>query len=452
MSLENLFRRDKPVFGIRAAHLDMKGVPPTAKRLAELPALLTALRYNAVVVEWEDMFPWTVDPRIRCEVAYTSDDVKAFIDAAAAVNLEVIPLVQCLGHMEFALKFDDRAAMREDPKRIDCLNPLVDGARELVQSLVDDVLALTPGAKHFHLGGDEAWAFGSAPETKTFVDAHGKGALYLHHVGPILESLSERGIRPMLWHDMMCQWDSEALRDMGKRADLVVWSYNTDPFQAAGHASPEIMKRLADHGVTLWGASAYKGADGSNVDLPVVSNRVTNALAWAEAAATYGLKGIMTTAWSRYNHVEVQCEPIEGALDSLAAHGVIYHEGELPEGGLDACVEALGELGERERFEKAKAALSALSACRKDGWRTVQQIREEAVMIRVDKPRRASAWLSLGQLKKEVAAAREAGQAVTEALEGLVEPLWVQRYLQSRIDSLATEAEDIERILNEVSS
>ncbi|MEZ6190064.1 MAG: hypothetical protein R3C45_02090 [Phycisphaerales bacterium] len=48
----------------------------------------------------------------------------------------------------------------------DCLNPLADGARELIRTMVDDVIALMPGVRHLHLGGDEAWAFATHPDTK----------------------------------------------------------------------------------------------------------------------------------------------------------------------------------------------------------------------------------------------------------------------------------------------
>ena len=66
-----LFYREEPYIARRGLHLDLKGVPPTAERLLSLLDLLAAARFNAVLVEWEDMFPWTVDERFRCETAYT---------------------------------------------------------------------------------------------------------------------------------------------------------------------------------------------------------------------------------------------------------------------------------------------------------------------------------------------------------------------------------------------
>ena len=83
MALNDLFRADRPVVDIRGVHLDLKGTPPTPDRLMELLALLAELRYNALLVEWEDTFPWQVNPKLRNETAYSREEVDAFHAQAA---------------------------------------------------------------------------------------------------------------------------------------------------------------------------------------------------------------------------------------------------------------------------------------------------------------------------------------------------------------------------------
>src|SRR5690349_3888505 len=109
---------------IIAVHLDLKGVPPTFGRLLELLPIFAAAGYNAILVEWEDMFPWVMDKRFRNETAYTADEVRRFHAEAARHKLEIIPLVQCLGHMETPLQFPEYAHLREVPHKSDVLNPL----------------------------------------------------------------------------------------------------------------------------------------------------------------------------------------------------------------------------------------------------------------------------------------------------------------------------------------
>jgi len=447
MATDSLFRSDVPVVPIRGVHLDLKGVPPTAERLLELLKIIAAARYNAVLVEWEDAFPWTADVRFRSETAYTPDQVRRFHAEAAGLGIEVIPLVQCLGHMETPLSVADYRPLREVPHRSDVLNPLAPGARDLVQRMVDDVIALAPadaaggGLKHFHLGGDEAWSFGTHPDTRAYIEQHGKGALYLRHVEPTLDALNQRGIRPILWHDMMRDWDGESLRRLAAKADLMMWGYGGDPLAMRDHCNADMMQRFLGAGFTLWGATAYKGGDGHDADLPDLARRQENALGWAGAAARYPMRGIVATAWSRYSTHNVQCEPIDAALDSLVTVGVILHDGAPPEHGVQGCVAALEALGERDRFEACRDAMRKLSDARRRGWTAVAHLRQAIVTATEDGRRRGSgvSVRRLEALRQALAQAEEAADLTRRAFAGLMEPLWTERYLNERIAPLREE-------------
>src|SRR5438270_5357355 len=122
---------------IRGIHLDLKGLPPTPRRLLQLLDLIAAAKFNCILVEWEDSFPWTIDPRFRSETAYTPDVVERFYCRARQLKLQIIPLVQSLGHMEMPLRLPEYAPLRELPDRCDGLNPLVPGARDLVRRMID---------------------------------------------------------------------------------------------------------------------------------------------------------------------------------------------------------------------------------------------------------------------------------------------------------------------------
>jgi len=446
MPLNSLFRAESPAVKVRGVHLDLKGTPPVFDRLLELLKLLAALRYSAVLVEWEDTFPWTVDERFRCETAYTPEQVRRFAAEAERMGIEVIPLVQCLGHMETPLGTPGYEHLREVLFRPNALNPLAEGAGELVQAMVDDVLGLLPNVRHFHLGGDEAWTFGTHPDTKAYVASHGKSALYLHHVGPILDSLNGRGVRPILWHDMMQEWASPALRDLAARADLCVWGYHGRPDQTTGHHSTKVIERFKAHGVPMWGGSAYKGASGFNVDLPDKVLHETNALGWADAARAYDMRGVFATAWSRYSTSTVHCETIEASLDSLVNVAVILHDGRPPAGGNDACLAALDELGFRARFDTVYAAMAKLAEARRAAWNSVALVSETAAMATLDQRRAAQGAILhfVPTLRGQVAAAEAATAEARKAYDGLIEPIWVERYLAERVEPLREELARLE--------
>lgn len=428
----------------RGVHLDLKGLPPTPARLIGLLKLFAAARINFVLVEWEDSFPWTVDERFRSPTAYTPADVAGFVKTAAELGIELIPLVQCLGHMENPLSVPGYEHLRELPDIEAGLNPLAPGARELIQRMVDDVLKLMPGTQHFHLGGDEARTFGLAPETKAFIEKRGKGKLYLHHVEPILDALNRRGVRPILWHDMMIDWDSAALHALAAKSDLMPWGYGGRPDTTEGHFNTKYIQRFSEHGFTQWGATAYKGAEGYDADLPDLPLHTENALAWVEVGQRFDFKGVVATAWSRYSVDTIQCNPIDSCLDSLLNVAVILHDGQAQTGGVIACIDALDSVGEKQRFLACRAAMSDLARLRKEGWDKVQHARQVSVLGRMD-PRRTSArnlklglhWITglnnvVRQLEKVAAETRR-------AFAGLVDPIWIDEYLATRVEPLRLE-------------
>lgn len=441
MATQPLFRASKPLLPIRGIHLDLKGTPPTPGRLLELLRVFAAARYNAVLVEWEDAFPWTVDPRFRSPTAYTLEQVRAFHETARELGLEIIPLIQCLGHMETPLNLPDYAPLREIAHDSFVLHPLAQGARELVQKMIDDVVDHTPGLRYLHLGGDEAWSLGQNPASAAYMAEHGKGALYLQHVEPLLDSLIARGIRPILWHDMMIDWEPDALRALARKADLNAWGYREHPDQTTSHYHTRHIQRLHDHGFALWGGTAYKGADGHNIDRPVPAVRQANALAWVDIAQRFNFTGVIATAWSRYSTHRVPCEPIDAALDLLFQVGVILHDGEAPAPEPTALLSLLDQLGEKERYLACRSAMEKLSAVRVRGWTGVQSLREQIAMSRRDPRRIGSSWEArlLRIFRQTLAEAEEMAEETRRAFDGLIEPVWIEDYLHCRLQPLRTE-------------
>ncbi len=445
MAKRSVAKRAKYQVGVRAVHLDLKGTPPTSRRLIRLLDIFRESGYNALCVEWEDMFPWTVDARFRCETAYTPREVERFAAEAAARGMEIIPLVQCLGHMETPLSLPEYAHLREIPYRSDVLNPLAPGARDLVLGMIDDVLALTPEVKWFHLGGDEAWTLGRGEESSQFVKKHGKAALYLQHVDPLIDHLKSRGVRPILWSDMMHDWPIGQLRKIAKRADLCPWGYSGHPDRWQHHSATKYIERFAAAGATLWGATAYKGATEHNADLCDFDQQEENALAWREVAERFGSVGLIATAWSRHSTHRAQTQPIDGCLDSLVSVGRILRDGRAP--GREKCLEILDAMGEGKRFAACREALVKLADARYWGWGEVSRLREQVALETVDVRRRESgtAMSFLVDLKRHLEVGASGASAdMRKAYRGLMQDIWIERYLSERVEPLLEELSMLE--------
>jgi len=419
-------------------HLDLKGLPPTPQRLLQLLNLFAAVGFNCVLVEWEDSFPWSCDPRFRSKIAYTLDHVDAFHRRGRELGLQIIPLVQSLGHMETPLRFNEYASLRELPDRCDGLNPLAPGARELVERMIDDVLERSGAITHLHLGGDEAFTFGQHPDTRAYIALHGAASLYLRHIRPILESLNARGIRPILWHDMMCNWDERPLAEIARLADVMVWTYQDGPDEA-------VIGRFRRAGVTLWGACAYKGADSrGDAELPDVPRRIANALAWAAIAQRHEMAGLVATGWSRYQTARAQCEPIDGALDSLVRTAGVFHDGsDIGGAGAESSLASAGEL---PALLACRHALTRFAESRRTAWEYIRLCHEQSHLERRDPRRRGSGVLQeLRRLAREhVVATQSAADAVATALADLLPPLAIESFLTERIAPLMESLDSLE--------
>ncbi|MAX23158.1 MAG: hypothetical protein CMJ19_01540 [Phycisphaeraceae bacterium] len=417
--------------------MDLKGLPPTPQRLISLLDLIVACGYNAILVEWEDTFPWKCDLRYRGATFYNQDVIKRFVDRCGELEIELIPLVQSIGHLEMALRLDDNEHLREQVDCFDCLNPLAPGAHQLVEAMVDDVLELMPDVKRFHLGGDEAWLFGSHESTRLYAQQNGKDRLYLYHLDPILDKLIDRGIRPLLWHDMMIQWDDAALQQLSQKADLAVWGYHGHPDYTQDHLyHTRVIERFSNLNVPMWACGAYKGADGMSFDRATFESRRENTLAWLDLDARFDFAGFIATGWSRYSTNRVQTSPLDGNQDVIVLLGQLFSGQSNPT--LQQVNQLLLQARELDGFQKCSDILNLMQRRRKIAWEQVQEIHEMLTFMQYDKNRN-DPWLveqSCKKLANAIEDVEELSDELYNVFSGRVALCWMQEYVHERIAPL----------------
>ena len=77
MITTGLFRGRTPRIPGRGVHLDLKGMPPSFPRLLQIVDICADLRVNFLLVEFEDMFPWTKHI-LRSKNAYKPAEIERF--------------------------------------------------------------------------------------------------------------------------------------------------------------------------------------------------------------------------------------------------------------------------------------------------------------------------------------------------------------------------------------
>jgi hexosaminidase len=89
-------------------HLDMKGAPPKFEFLERLLKFISAHfkhLVNGVIIEFEDMFPFTgFLSQINSPNCYSKEQIQQLGSLCKNLGLKFSVLIQTFGHMEYVLK------------------------------------------------------------------------------------------------------------------------------------------------------------------------------------------------------------------------------------------------------------------------------------------------------------------------------------------------------------
>ncbi|MGH0125631.1 UNVERIFIED_CONTAM: hypothetical protein FKN15_024158 [Acipenser sinensis] len=290
---------------MRIIHLDLKGAAPKVSYLEQIFPLLFKLGANGLLIEYEDMFPYSGDLEIlKSENAYSVEDIEKIQHLAELNQLEVIPLVQVFGHLEFALKHEKYHALREVTKFPNSLNPHIPDSLSLVKGLISQVVDRHPKASWIHVGADEVFNLGEGQESKNWLNSNNgdKGKMFLNHMKEVGDFIMNKYPRVslLMWDDMMRQISVEKLEDK------YISNYAKAGFK------------------TVWFASSFKGASGSAQIWTPINQHMNNHLSWLkvinamEKHPSIRFQGIALTGWQRYDHFSALCELFPVAIPAMA--------------------------------------------------------------------------------------------------------------------------------------
>ena len=368
-------------------HLDFKGLPLSPDTLCGHIELLKRFGITGLVLEWEDMLPYSGSMAcLSAPNAYTEYEVKNIL--AAAEGLELIPLVQTLGHCENLLKHDAFAMLREDPEDYGTMCPCHPDTPMHLRELMRQVIELHPGVTRIHIGCDEPTLGASAhTAAAAATDPAGLSGVLIDHVARTATAAHELGCREVLmWHDAAATLDDESLRTrlLPTGVSIVVWDYAPELTQAS------FVTRLASLGASPYVATSWKGADGADAIVPTAAARIANQRAWINFEATCnaappvahleppspsGLTGgdaleelegqeeeeskrtfcgVVLTGWSRYGHLQPLTEMLPAGFPSLMTAIALWQAGVAPDSqpratsGVDAATAATIDAWELE--------------------------------------------------------------------------------------------------------
>jgi hexosaminidase len=157
----------------RIVHLDLKGSAPKLTYLVDLIPYFKRAGATGVLIEYEDFFPYENDlESIRNQNHYTKQEINQLIKFLKESNLEVIPLIQTYGHLEFVLKLKQFSHLREDKKHFQTISPCVEETyNKVLFPMIDQILATHPeDLQSIHIGCDEVLLMNKNPACSDITD------------------------------------------------------------------------------------------------------------------------------------------------------------------------------------------------------------------------------------------------------------------------------------------
>lgn len=196
---------DWPSMAFRGAHWfpSAAGVRFHRKLIARIMA---AFKLNAAVIQCEAA-RWDSHPEIAAPQSISKADLRGLVRLARQQFIDPIPLVNCPGHAGWVFRNHQHLDLAEDPQTPYALCPRNPAASTVLKDVLRE--ALDVFKPHiFHLGHDEVTLRGRFPNPECPRCSTGTTTdLVLAHAAELHDWLGARGVRMMIWGDMLLAKD-----------------------------------------------------------------------------------------------------------------------------------------------------------------------------------------------------------------------------------------------------
>ncbi|CAF1178742.1 unnamed protein product [Adineta steineri] len=309
-------------------HLDLKGAPPKAENFYELFFnFLEKLQMGikGVVIEYEDTLPLEGNlANITHRNGYTKLDMKLIEESAKKHQLEIIPLIQTFGHLEWILKLREYESYRDDPDLPMVISPCFNLTYVLFEDLLQQTLNMHPNSNIIHIGCDEVTLKNLHPHCQA--KQMSISETYIEHIRRIVDIVRKirPGIRILIWDDILRGssfiHNEKLLRQLEGLIEPVSWNYYTtfdDNYKSLSgwNIYPKFFKNI-------WAASAFKGGLHRFSMITNSTHHVLNNRQWLHfiESSTFQhnpISAIILTGWSRFDHFMPICDILPTSYTSL---------------------------------------------------------------------------------------------------------------------------------------
>ncbi len=246
-------------------------------------------------------------PELASPGAFTPEEMKAFIRAARAHGLSVIPELESLGHTRFITCHRKYRHLGGRPGRkngFNSLHPRNSEVRALLRDLLRDIADIFP-SDIIHAGLDEV-DMSALPEFKG-LPREEQWKPFASHAQWDHEAIRELDRRPAMWGDHILS--SPKLAAAFQR-DVLIFDWHYD-----APLGPDSLHVFLDHGYEVWGCPA--SMQWNERILPTLHNQFQNLREFSANGIPLrrkGVTGMVNTVWCPWRY-------LSGVMDLPMAFG-----------------------------------------------------------------------------------------------------------------------------------
>lgn len=232
--------QDHPDIAVRGFMLDVsRDRVPTRRTLLRYLDLAARARLNHLELYIEHTFAWRDHTQVwEAASPLTADDLRWLDEECAARGIDLVPALNCLGHMERWLKHERYAHLAECPdgftwggdRRPPATMIPTQEAADLVLGLVEEVMACVRGTV-VNIGADEPFELGLGASAGEIAE-RGRGEVYFEYLERLLVPLTDRGYTVGFWADIFAE-HPELMGRVPDGAIPIVWQYDAPSLAAA---------------------------------------------------------------------------------------------------------------------------------------------------------------------------------------------------------------------------
>lgn len=338
---------DEPALTLRSMMLDLRMQTFTIDYLLKFVRTLAHYKINTLTIEYSDKFPYYGEYEvIRNTECFSEEEVATLVEYCHDHFIDIIPFVQCFGHMEYILRTEKYRYLREVDGFDSQICPLNPDSLEVTKDLLQQIMRFHKYTTHLCIGGDEPYHLGECPRCADYAAKYGKGGLYVYYANQLCRIVKDMGLSTSICADKLLAYPDiiDLLSKDFAILDWDYWTHNDNPTKIMNwntlkmvdrdeisKSSPEMKKFIEsvsfdeNGNIIPFAYSRYFSQKGFNVIglcstasvgpdcnwVPQYDVHIPNIEFFCKSIKKYGGLGIINTAWERF-------------LFELTYYGIIY--------------------------------------------------------------------------------------------------------------------------------